>query len=379
MDLFEFEGKKVFENFDIPIPTGKLFEDNLDEFKNFIYPCVIKAQVLSGKRGKAGGIKFADNFKELKIGIDKIRKIKIYDKVVKTILIEEKITIAKEFYLGITIDPIIKAPVLMFSPCGGIDIEEVAKEKPEMLLRVDLNEIDYENDLTSLLDIFHLSNIIIKQLNHIASKLIDLFYKLDITTVEINPLVVNDKDKLIAVDSKLVVDDDALFRQPNLQIINREESKSEAIKRAEKYGLSYVPLDKKGNIGLIAGGAGLAMMTVDTIKYFGGKPANFLDTGGGITEEQSKEALKILLENKQIDGIIINIFGGINNCEIIAKGIREAINEVESNKVIVVKSRGHSQEKGWQIFEELGLEQVKLGTTEEAVKKLFRTMKKGNL
>jgi len=375
MDLFEFEGKKVFKDFDIPIPTGKLFEDNLDEFKNFIYPCVIKAQVLSGKRGKAGGIKFADNFKELKIGIDEIRKIKIYDKVIKAILIEEKLTIAKEFYLGITIDPTIKAPVLMFFPCGGMDIEEVAKEKPEMLLKLNLNEIDYKNGLMNLLAGFNLNNIIIKQLNHIAFKLIDLFYKLDVTTVEINPLVVNNKKELIAVDSKIVVDDDALFRQPNLQIINREENKSETIKRAEKYGLSYVPLDKKGNIGVIAGGAGLAMMTVDTIKYFGGKPANFLDTGGGIKEEQSKEALKILLENKQIDGIIINIFGGINNCEIIAKGIKEAINEVGLNKVIVVKSRGHSQEKGWHIFEELGLEQVKLGTTEEAVKKLFRIMK----
>jgi succinyl-CoA synthetase beta subunit len=374
MNYYEAEGKAIFKKYDIAVPQGNLVDD-VEQFSEFPFPCVIKSQVLSGKRGKAGGIKFADNFEEMKKGVKEISEMTIYGKKVDAVLVEQKLNIVEEYYLGITIDSIKKQLLLMFSPCGGMDIETLAVEQPEKLLKFNFTKDIDRDALSKQLKKFQLAENIKNELLDIAAKLAKIFCDCDATTIEINPLVVNENEELIAADAKLVIDDNALFRQENHQLIERKEEVEEGVyKTAKEAGLSYVELDADGNIGLIAGGAGIGMATMDTVRYFGGKPFNFLDLGGGVTAEKTQKAMRLLMNNDKIDGIVVNIFGGINNCKTMAEGIKMAVEEAKITKTIVVKSRGHSQEEGWAIYEELGIYQVKHGTTDEAVQMLIEKM-----
>jgi len=374
MKCYEYEGKRIFEKYNIPIQKGTLaenIEEALSFFQEIKKPCVLKAQVLSGKRGKAGGVKFAENETELKEKFAAIKGMDIYGEKVERLLILEKIDIQQEFYLGITIDPVKMAPVMIFSPAGGIDIEEVAQKYPEKIYKFELAENLQLYHFYDMLAELNLENALMSQLTKIMGKLTKLCFQTDATTVEINPLVITDSNTLIAADSKLVIDDSALFRQKHLRLEKKIEDPNPLVQRAEQAGLSYVPLDKSGDIGSIAGGAGLAMSTMDTIRYYGGKPANFLDIGGGASEEKMAEAIKIIASQLGVKGLVINVFGGINNCEFMAKGIRKAINEDNIKIKMVVKMRGHFQEIGWNILEEMQIPVIKYGTTEEAVKLLL--------
>jgi succinyl-CoA synthetase beta subunit len=374
MDFYEFEGKNVFRKYDIKTSKEMLLK-SIDDLKDFTYPCVVKSQVLSGKRGKAGGIKFAHNYEEMEAGVKEIFAMDIYGNKVDAILVAEMIDIAKEYYLGITIDPINKQSLLMFSPYGGMEIEELAEEEPDKIFKMNFtSEIDKDVLLEGIGE-FNLDENIEKQLIEIIENLVRLFNGVDATTVEINPLAVDGDNNLIAIDAKLVIDDNALFRQDEYQLIDRQEDKVEGInKNAKDADLIYVDLDDDGNIGLIAGGAGIGMATMDTIRYYGGKPVNFLDLGGGVTSEKTKKAMELLLTNEKVEGVVVNIFGGINNCQVMAKGIKAAVEEFGQNQTVVVKSRGHSQEEGWAIYEELGIHQVKHGTTDDAVNLLLEKM-----
>lgn len=380
MKCFEYEGKKIFKKFGIPVPQGRLInseEEAVVFFNNLQNSCVIKAQVLSGKRGKAGGIKFADNISELKNNFNKVKNMKIYGEKVSEILVEEKISIEQELYLGITIDPGEKIPVLIFSLEGGMDIEEIAEKYPEKIIKTELKENMHIYNYYDILGNLNMSNELIINLSKVINKLVKLFFAVDATTVEINPLVLTDKKDILAADSKLVIDDSALFRQKELGLKVKDELKSDLEKRAKRYELNYVSLDKSGNIGSIAGGAGLAMATMDTIRYCGGQPANFLDIGGGVSESNMAEALKIVASQKNVEGIIVNVFGGINNCEFMAKGIKRAIEENKIEQKIVVKMRGHFQEEGWKILDDLNIPTVKYDTTKKAVKILLDKLKEG--
>ncbi len=378
MKCYEYEGKRIFEKYNIPIQKGVLAEnltDAISFFQKIKKPCVLKAQVLSGKRGKAGGIKFAENLAELKNNFNAIKGMDIYGETVNKLLVLEKIDIKQEFYLGITIDPLKMVPILIFSTEGGMDIEEVAIKHPEKILKFELKETQQLYHYYDMLIDLDFNNSLLSQLVKIMAKLSKLCFETDASIVEINPLVMTDNNNLIAADSKLVIDDSAMYRQKHLGLEKKLEDSNPLVQKAEKEGLSYVPLDKSGDIGSIAGGAGLAMATMDTIRYCGGKPANFLDIGGGASEQKMAEAIKIIASQEGVRGLVINVFGGINNCEFMAKGIKKAVKENNIKIKIVVKMRGHFQEIGWKILEEMHIPVIKHGTTEEAVKLLLEILK----
>ncbi len=371
MDLYEIEGKALLRRFDIPCDFGRLYDENAD-VDSYPYPCVVKGQILSGKRGKAGAVKFADNPEELKSAAESIMQISISGKPMSAVMVSKKLSIKREFYLGLTLDTKNRALLLLFSPCGGMDIEEIAANSPEKLLRIDcthgFDRASFERGIAG----FALEADMAAKLTDIAEKLTRACFELDATTIEINPLAVIDNGELIAVDSKVVIDDNALYRQENYIIIPRAEvSLTGAAREAEEAGLVYVELDENGSIGLIAGGAGIGMATVDTISYYGGHAYNFLDLGGGVTAEKMYHAMHLLLKNPQVKQVLVNVFGGINNCAVMAEGIERACLEVKSDKPIIVKSRGFNQEEGWAVYERLGFRQVKYGTTDEAVKLLL--------
>lgn len=377
MDCYEFEGKKLLERYGISIPRGEMASSSREAagiFNALAVPCVVKAQVLSGKRGKAGGIRFVETEAELRDNVGELLGSDLRGEKVRYVLVEEKLDIRREFYLGVTIDLLAGAPVLMFSVEGGMDIEEIVATYPDKLVRMKAKRYSSMTEWRAMLSgsDMGLEPAVFENLLEIMGKLVTLFHEVDATTVEINPLALCGSGRLIAADAKLVIDDSALYRQNGLGLVDREfEDEDASIRRARENGLAFVPLDEDGNIGTIAGGAGLALATMDTVRHYGGKPANFLDVGGGVTEKQMTEALRIVASRKRLRGIIINVFGGINNCAVMASGIDKALEEEDVTTRIVVKMRGHSQEEGWNILERRGIPIIKYGTTEEAVKMLL--------
>jgi len=381
MNLYEFEGKKLFEGMGIPIPRGNVAK-SFDEAKNIAkeigYPVVIKCQVMSGGRGKAGGIKFPENEDQLHQAADELFALEFAGEKVENLLVEEKIAIAREFYMGITLDPQVSLPVLMLSSQGGMDIEEVAEKHPDQLYKFHLDPIKvYQNH--------HMIDMVINtglkgkellQASKILYNLIQTYFKYNAITAEINPLVIDAEGKVLAADSKVEIDDSAMFR---LDISDKFQRKEDVLPPLEEEarikGISYVGLDG-GNVGLISGGAGLGMASMDMIFAHGGKPANFLDLGGGATKEKTADALRLVLKNPDVEGILINVFGGINNCEKMAQGISLVVQELKPTQAIVVKMRGHSQDEGWSILKEINVPVVKHGTTEEAVILLLEDIKK---
>ena len=375
MDLFEAEGKALFSQAGIPINAGVLVLPG-QEIPPLPIPCVVKAQVLGGKRKKAGGVRFPKNRTELESDIQDILSRTVDGKPVSGVLVTEYHDFLGEHYLAITVDTQNKGRVLIYSPEGGGDIERLAEEHPERLLRMAANETLDAKELTAAVTNFGVRKEIAAQVAQTAQKLLTLFLEKDLTTAEINPLAELTEHTLMAADAKAVIDDNALYRQSIPLLLPRGEDKSPAAVAAEEAGLAYVRLEKDGNIGIIAGGAGIGMITVDTVYYYGGKPFNFMDLGGGVTREKTCTALSLLLADKRVKGVLCNVFGGINNCLTMAEGFRDAILSVKSDAVVVVKSRGFSQEEGWSIYDKLGLGQVRYGTTDDAVKRLMAEMSK---
>ncbi|MFZ5651740.1 MAG: ADP-forming succinate--CoA ligase subunit beta [Bacillota bacterium] len=381
MKLYEFEGKLIFGEMNIPIPGG-IVAGNLDEAKNAAnelrYPVVVKSQVLSGGRGKAGGIKFAENENELVKAANELLSLTLSGEKVEKLLIEEKLNISREFYMGITLDPQTLSPLLMISAKGGMDIEQVAKNYPNQLFKTHIDPLKHPKS-------HQLMNLVLKvglrgneliQATKILHNLVNSYFRYNAITAEINPLVIDEQGRILAADSKVEIDDSALLR---LKMDNNFKRKEEILDpleaEAKAVGVSYVGMGK-GNIGLIAGGAGLGMASMDMISAHGGVPANFLDLGGDATTEKTAAALRIVLKTPGVKGILINLFGGINNCESMAGGIVQVMDELNPSQVVVVKMRGHSQEEGWAILESRNTLIVKYGTTEEAVILLLELMKK---
>ena len=376
MDLYEIEGKALLRRYGIRTDNSSLYDPNGD-LNKISYPCVAKGQILSGKRGKAGAVKFANTPEELRKAAEEIMKIEINGKPMRAVAVVDKLSIAREFYLGLTLDTKNRELLLIFTPYGGMEIEELAKERPDKLLYLPCTRGFNSEAFERAIAPFGLEDNIAGQLVETAGKLVDACFGLDATTIEINPLAVLSSGELMAIDSKVVIDDNALYRQENICLLSREEKqKSRAEAEAEAAGLVYVELDKEGDIGLIAGGAGIGMATVDTITHYGGKAYNFLDLGGGVTAEKMYHAMHLLLLNPQVKRILVNVFGGINNCAVMAEGIERAYLEVDNGKPVVVKSRGFNQEEGWEIYKRLGFKQIKFGTTDEAVKLLMREAEK---
>lgn len=374
MDFYEVEGKRQFERFDIPTDHGVLYTEEID-LNEVKLPCAIKAQVLSGKRGKNGGIRFADTVEELKAAVEAICQMEINGKPVEGIYLTDKVKIKEEHYLSFTLDRQAKCMLMLYTPYGGMDIEELAETSPEKLLRLSVGQNFTAADAEKALSVFELSDEDRATISEIAGKLFKMFVELDASTVEINPLAKLADGTFTAADAKLVLDDNALYRQGDYTLIPRKLTETDRMREARESGLAYVELDQGGNLGVIAGGAGIGMTTVDTISFYGGKAFNFLDLGGGVTREKTCAALCLLLNNPQVEGILVNVFGGINNCKTIAEGVEDALQKCPQSKAeVVVKSRGFSQEEGWQVYDRLGLGQVRYGTTDDAVKLLMKRL-----
>ena len=375
MRLFEYQGKEILKNSGIPIAEGKVTSSPEEAVKMALkigLPVVVKAQVLAGGRGKAGGVKVANTSEEVLQHATAILGMEIKGETCKELLIDPMSSIATELYAGITLDPIAGSPLLMFSHRGGVDIEEVAVKSEEDVLKLHFSVQGpvVQHKVLVLLKDLKVESAIKLKIARILVALSKAYLDSDCTTLEINPLVIDESGNVIALDGKAVIDDSALRRQPYR--CAAEEPESELEKQAHEIGVHYVPLD--GDIAVLAGGAGLAMGTMDMINYTNHTTGSFLDTGGGISSKNTAEALRISMATPKIKGALINIFGGINNCKIIAQGVVSYLKTDNTGYPVVVKMRGHSQDEGWALLEKNNIPFIKYGTTEEAVRLLVSIM-----
>lgn len=380
MKLYEFEGKSLFLKTGIPVPKGitvKSREQAASSIDSLTFPVAVKSQVLRGGRGKAGGIKFATDMQQMNGCVKALLDFDIQGEKVNKVLIEEKLSIVSEYYAGITFDPVRLLPLLIISAKGGVDIEKVAESSPDKVIKLHLDPMDLPKP-------FDIMNLVLKtevtgknmvQFSRTVMNLVNCYFKFDAVTAEINPLVIDEKGNAVAADAKFEIDDSALYRVLDVKNFHRsmEDVENPLEAEADKAGVSYVALGN-GNIGLIAGGAGVGMATMDMVFEYGGEPVNFLDLGGSATPKKTADALKIVLSTPGVEGVFVNVFGGINNCQEMAQGISDVIEQINPEQKIVVKMRGHSQDAGWEILEAKKIPVIKFGTTEQGVKLLLDEM-----
>ena len=378
MKLHEYQSKQIFAKYGIPIPKGKIAvtaEEAKVIARELGGRVVIKSQVLVGGRGKAGGIKVAKDPNEAEQLAAQILRMEIKGLPVRKVLVDEAANIKTEIYLGITNDRAARKPVMMASAAGGVDIEEVARETPEKIIKVHIDPLlglrDYQaRDIAAGID---LPRELWREFNVIASGLWRAYAENDATLAEINPLIINGDNKLTALDGKMLIDDNALFRHADLADMRDIDEEAPAETEARKYGLSYIKLD--GTIGCMVNGAGLAMTTMDIVKLFGGEPANFLDVGGGAGSEKVAAAMKIILTDKNVKAVLFNIFGGITRCDEVARGILTAMDEVKPNVPMVVRLVGTNAEEGRRLLADANM--ITAETLVDAAQKAVAASKKG--
>ena len=353
MKLHEYQSKQIFAKNGIPIPKGRVAATATDArqiAEELGGRVVVKAQVLVGGRGKAGGIRLAKSAKEAEEVATQILGMEIKGLPVRKVLVDPAANIEQEIYLGITNDRAARRPVFMASAAGGVEIEEVARTSPEKIIKVHIDPLlglrDYQaRDIAIGID---LPKEYWKQFGDICQGLWRAYMDCDATLAEINPLVILKEKSLMALDGKMLLDDNALFRHPDLAEMRDVDEKASAETEARKYGLSFIKLD--GNIGCMVNGAGLAMTTMDIVKLFGGEPANFLDIGGGAGADKVAAAMRIILSDKNVKAILFNIFGGITRCDEVAKGILAALAEVKPKIPMVVRLVGTNAEEGRKLL-----------------------------
>ena len=371
MRLHEYEAREIFSKYGINIQQGglaKTAQEALQIATDIGVPVVLKSQVLVGGRGKAGGIKIIDNLNEVERDADEILKSEIKGYKPEGVLVLKKIEIKKEIYLGITIERTSGIPIIMLCSEGGVDIEEVAHRNPEKIFKLSVDPLQnlYSFQIINLVKKIGLTGKTLIGVVNAVFKLYQVFKEYDGLIAEINPLVITENHEIFCVDAVLEVDDSALFRHPELNK-RKLNNMSERDKRLMEKGATFVKLD--GNIGLICSGAGLAMATMDLIKdYPPLSPANFLETGGGITSELMFDCMELVLEQPGLKALLINIYGGINPIHEGAKGIAKIIREKKVNIPIVAKALGNRQEETWKTLEEAGVYVIKESETQKAVK-----------
>tara|TARA_B100000035_G_scaffold313446_1_gene327157 strand:+ start:1987 stop:3147 length:1161 start_codon:yes stop_codon:yes gene_type:complete len=386
MNLHEYQGKALFAEYNLPVSKGKIISKAEDVTKacNEIggSKWVIKAQVHAGGRGKAGGVELISDPNE---GIEFANKwlgkhLVTYQtdkdgQPVNSILIEECTEIAKELYLSAVVDRESQKIVFIGSSEGGVNIEEVAKNSPEKIIYqgVTYGDKSLPDDAINIAKVLKLDEKQTNQFIPMIENLLRLFIEKDLSLLEINPLVINENGDLHCLDAKINIDSNALYRQPELQEMHDESQEDPREAEAAKSDLSYVSLD--GNIGCMVNGAGLAMGTMDTIKFFGGNPANFLDVGGTATQERVAKAFKIILKDPEVKVVLVNIFGGIVRCDLIAKGVIAAIKEVEVNIPVVVRLEGNNAEKGAKILSKANIKIESINNLSDAAKKAVELAK----
>lgn len=386
MKIHEYQAKKIFSDYNIPIPQGQVaftvdeavkVADSLNTF-----PVVVKAQIHAGGRGKGGGVKLAHSMNEVKTVSGQILGMNLVThqtgpqgQEVRKLLVEQGLDIRREMYLGMVPDRSSAEIVIMASLEGGMDIEEVAAVTPEKIIKVHVDpltgilpyhcrQVAYSLDLPSEA---------IKPFVSLLTRLYDLFVGLDCSLVEINPLVLTGSNTIVALDAKMDFDDNALYRHPDIKELRDESEEAPLEVEASRFNLNYISLD--GNIGNIVNGAGLAMATMDIIKYAGAEPANFLDVGGGATSEMVENAFRILLKDDKVKGILINIFGGILRCDIFAEGIVRAARNTGIHIPVVVRMEGTNVDMGRQILKESGLSLETAADLKDAAQKIAAIIK----
>ena len=388
MNLHEYQAKGLFRDYGISVSKG-IPVNNCNAIKEAINSLagnrwVVKAQVHAGGRGKAGGVELVDSVQEAEAFAEKWlgNNLVTYQtdergQPVNTILIEECIDIAEELYFGAVIDRASQRLVFMASQEGGVNIEEVAATTPEKIFQVAIDPLtgpsrDEADQLSVQLD---LTEVQAEQFRDLYLSLSKMFIEKDLSLLEINPLVITTKGDLICLDAKINVDSNALYRQESLVKINDVSQEDERESYASKWNLSYVSLN--GNIGCMVNGAGLAMGTMDIIKLHGGEPANFLDVGGAADSERVSEAFKIILSDKAVQAVLINIFGGIVRCDIIADGIIEAVEQIGVNVPVVVRLEGNNSELGSDKLSRSGLDIIIASGLEDAAKLVVEASRRG--
>jgi succinyl-CoA synthetase beta subunit len=353
--LHEYQSKRIFAQYGVPIPRGDVATtpEQAREIANRLGSrVVIKSQVLVGGRGKAGGIRLADGPDEAEEVAAQILGMKIKGLTVKKVLVDEAASIRQEIYLGIVIDRAQRRPVIMASAEGGVEIEEVARKAPDRIVKLGIDPFfglqAYQG--RELAFGIGLQKELVQDLVRMAQGLYNAFAGCDASLAEINPLVVTGEGKLLALDGKMLLDDNGLFRHFELAEMRDADEETPEEQQARRFGLSYVKLD--GEIGCMVNGAGLAMATMDIIKLYGGAPANFLDIGGGAQADKVAAALRIILSDRNVKAVLVNIFGGITRCDEVARGILAALAEVPTEVPMVARLVGTNEEEGRRILSE---------------------------
>ena len=377
MNLHEYQSKEIFARYGLPVSKGVVIK-SLQEVSGACKKIggkswVAKAQVHAGGRGKSGGVKLCNSINEVRdfaeqwLGKSLITyQTDEYGQLVNSILIEELTDIKDEIYLSMVVDRTSQSVAIIASAEGGVNIEETAKNNPEKIISIFLKDPNISQlQIQKICLTLSLNKQQSEQMDDILKRLIKLFFECDLALLEINPLVIKTDEKLHCLDAKLNVDNNALFRQQELAKMHDQTQEDHREATAKQFDLSYVSL--VGNIGCMVNGAGLAMGTMDTIKFFGGNPANFLDVGGTATQERVAQAFKLILDDPDVKVILVNIFGGIVRCDLIAEGIIAAINEVGVNVPVIVRLEGNNADLGSKILLESNIES--LSSLEEAAKK----------
>ncbi|TLY47282.1 MAG: ADP-forming succinate--CoA ligase subunit beta [Gammaproteobacteria bacterium] len=386
MNLHEYQGKELFSEYGLPIPLGKpasTVEEALAVAEALGGNAwMVKAQVHAGGRGKAGGVKYVTSKEAVAAETKRLLGRRLvtfqtdeYGQPVNQVLIAQPCDIKRELYLGAVLDRSTRRVVIMASTEGGVEIEKVAEETPEKILKVTIDPLlgvmPYQaRDMGFKLQ---LTANQLKEFTHILLGLGKMFVERDLSLVEINPLIIDENDHVICLDAKVVVDDNALYRQAQLRAMRDPSQEDERENRAHDFELNYIALD--GDIGCMVNGAGLAMATMDLIKLHGGNPANFLDVGGGATQERVTEAFKIILSDEKVKGILVNIFGGIVRCDMIADGIIGAVKEVGIKIPVVVRLEGNNADLGAKKLSESGLNIIAAHSLTHAAEQIVAAVK----
>ncbi len=387
MKIHEYQAKELFKKYGVPVPRGEMADtpaQALAVAEKLGYPCVIKAQVHAGGRGKAGGIKLARSHAEAEASIAQVLGMTLVSqqtgpegKRVRKLLVEQGLTIARELYLAVIIDREREMPVIIASPQGGMEIETVARDHPQAIFKMHVHPALglFPSHIRNLAFKLDLSKVQQQNFACLLTNLYELFLKSDASLVEINPLVITGNDEVLALDAKINFDDNALFRHPDIAAMRDVYEEEPLEVEASKYELNYIRLD--GNIGCMVNGAGLAMATMDIIKFYGGEPANFLDVGGATSVEKVKEAFKILLADKNVRAVFVNIFGGIVRTDLVANGIVYAAKGLDIKIPIVIRLVGTNEEEGMRILRESRLNFVTENVLADAVRRVVELAKGG--
>ena len=386
MNIHEYQAKKILKDFGAPVSHGvpifslEEIDSKIKQLKSKEF--VLKAQIHAGGRGKAGGVKLVANLDDLKKEAKKMfGKVLITHqtgpkgKEVKTLYIEEASEISKEFYLSCLVDRQSSKIAFISSTEGGIDIEKVAADNPEKIIttKVDLKEDIDENKILEIIKPYNLQNNQIIDAKNLIKSLYKILKEKDASLIEINPLIITKQEKIICLDAKMNFDDNAIFRRQDILKLRDLNEEEPAEIEASKHDLAYIKLN--GSIGCMVNGAGLAMATMDIIKLYGQEPANFLDVGGGASKEKVSAAFKLILSDKNVKGILINIFGGIMRCDVLAQGVVEAAKESNLNIPLVVRLAGTNFEKGKEILDKSGLKLLSATDLNDAAKKIVEAIK----